>query len=204
MNIAEQLQTIADNVPKVYQAGYDDGAAAGGGGGGDNYYDTFWDTYQENGNRANYQRGFYMWPNAAFNPKYGINGNLLEAFFTSTITSVKVPIVTGSNSAQGVFYKCDNLVSVESIDITGATSTQNMFYSCTALEEIRFEGEIASSLSFSQSPNLSVDSVQSILDHLKDLTGQTKQTITFHKDMESKVTPAQKVAIDAKNWTQVY
>lgn len=32
MNIAEQLRTIADNVPKVYQAGYDDGAAAGGGG----------------------------------------------------------------------------------------------------------------------------------------------------------------------------
>jgi hypothetical protein len=32
MNITEQLQTIADNVPKVYQAGYDDGAATGGGG----------------------------------------------------------------------------------------------------------------------------------------------------------------------------
>lgn len=37
MNIAEQLQTIADNVPKVYQAGFDDGAAAGGGGGGGGY-----------------------------------------------------------------------------------------------------------------------------------------------------------------------
>lgn len=32
MNFAEPLKTIADNVPKVYQAGYDDGAAAGGGG----------------------------------------------------------------------------------------------------------------------------------------------------------------------------
>lgn len=29
MNIAEQLRTIEDNVPKVYQAGYDDGAAVG-------------------------------------------------------------------------------------------------------------------------------------------------------------------------------
>lgn len=32
MNFAEPLKTIADNVPKVYQAGYDDGVAAGGGG----------------------------------------------------------------------------------------------------------------------------------------------------------------------------
>lgn len=173
-------------------------------GGGDNYYDTFWDAFQENGNRANYQRGFYMWPGAAFNPKYGINGTLLEAFYSSTVTSVEVPIVVGSNSAQSAFYKCINLVSIESIDITGVTSTQNMFYSCTSLEEIRFAGTIETSLSFAQSPNLSVDSVQSILDHLKDLTGATKQTITFNKAMESKVTPTQKQAIFAKNWEQVY
>lgn len=202
MNFAEHLRTIEGNVPKVYQAGYDDGAAAGGG--GDNYYDTFWGAYQDNGNRANYHRGFYMWPNAAFNPKYGINGNLLEAFFTSAITSVKVPIVTGSNSAQSAFHKCGNLVSVESIDITGATSTQNMFYACFALEEIRFEGTIESSLSFAHSSNLSTESVQSIIDHLKDLTGATAQTLTFHNDVGNKLTQAQKDAATAKNWTLAY
>jgi hypothetical protein len=44
------------------------------GGGGDNWYDTFWDTYQQNGNRTNYSYGFYSsgWTKDNFKPKYDI------------------------------------------------------------------------------------------------------------------------------------
>lgn len=204
MNIAEQLRTIEDNVPKVYQAGYDDGAAAGGGGGGDNYYDTFWDTFQDNGERANYQNAFWSWDGSICNPKYGIQGTLTNAFQTSTVTAINVPIISGSNSCQNAFYKCNDLVSIASLNITGATNIYNMFYSCYALEEIRFEGTIGLSIGFPHSNNLSTESVQSIIDHLKDLTGATAQTLTFHADVGNKLTQAQKDAISAKNWTLAY
>jgi endonuclease I len=48
------------------------------------------------------------------------------------------------------------------------------------------------------------DSVQSIVDALKDLTGATAQTLTFHADVGGKLTDAQKATITAKNWTLVY
>lgn len=67
MSIADQLTTIAENVQKVYDAG----KAAGG---GDSYYDTFWDAYQNNGERTNYQYVFNgpAWNDETFKPKYDI------------------------------------------------------------------------------------------------------------------------------------
>lgn len=209
--LAKDMRAELDTIPtyeKGEQEGYDKGHTAGVADGIEQgkkaEYDAFWDAFQENGNRANYMRGFYRWPGTAFNPKYGIYGNILEGFSTSTVTSVKVPIVTGSNSALNAFYNCQNLVTIESINITGATDVAYMFYVCRALEEIRFEGTIERSLSFAHSSNLSADSVQSIIDHLKDLTGATAQTLTFHATVGGKLTQAQKDAISAKNWTLVY
>jgi hypothetical protein len=46
--------------------------------------------------------------------------------------------------------------------------------------------------------------MQSIIDHLKDLTGQTPQKLTFHATAGGKLTDVQKAAITAKNWTLVY
>lgn len=208
----ENVEQIPDKIDEIfevtneqsfqfgYEAGYEQGKTDG-----EQYeYDAFWDAFQQNGNRDNYQNAFWAWDGAAFKPKYAITGLLLQAFQNSAITEVKVPIVSGNSSCQNLFYKCANLVSVESIDITGATSTQNMFYSCFALEEIRFEGRIPIGVGFPHSNLLSAESVQSIIDHLEDLTGATAQTITFHKTVGGNLTQTQKDAISAKNWTLVY
>lgn len=62
-------------------------------GGGDNYYDTFWDAFQQNGTRTNYDNGFFgaWWTDEIFKPKYDIVpvGNCSQFFASSGITDVK-------------------------------------------------------------------------------------------------------------------
>ena len=226
MNIAEQLQTIADNVPKVYQAGYDDGAAAGGGGGSGDYdegyadgkqaeYDAFWDAYQDNGNRNVYVDGFIRegWNEVTYNPKYPIVGGTYgfqSMYSNSHIVDTKVEtILRGTGTLRATFNGCGLLKRIHSLVLeVPVTDAANCFNSCEDLEEINIScvgnGCIDADLNLSACSNLTNGSVDNILNALKDLSGQTAKTITFHKDMESKVTPNQKQAISAKNWTLVY
>lgn len=213
MNIAEQLRTIEDNVPKVYQAGYDDGAAAGGG--GDSYYDTFWDNYQDYGKRNQYVYAFAQvgWTDSTYAPKYPIVGysyGLQQAFTNaSKITDTKVPLILQNGSMRATFNYCESLKRIPSLVLqVPTTDTTSTFNGCYNLEEINIvcegEGGFATNLSLAQSSKLSAESVQSIIDALVDLTGATAQTITFHATVGAKLTQAQKDAISAKNWTLVY
>lgn len=78
------------------------------------------------------------------------------------------------------------------------------FAGCTALKNISFDGIIPISVSFADSPLLTNESVQSIIDHLRDLTGAASQTLTFHATVGGNMTEAQKTAISQKNWQLVY
>lgn len=215
MNFAEQLRTIKGNVPKVHQAGYDDGAAAGGGGGGDSYYDTFWDAFQENGNRNIYVEGFTRegWNEVTYNPKYPIIGGIygLQSLYSnSCIVDTKVEtIVRGTGTLRATFNGCVFLKRIHSLVLeVPITDTENAFYSCAALEEINIScvgnGCIATNLNVQPCSKLTSGSVDNIINALKDLTGATAQTLTFHATVGAKLTQAQKDAISAKNWTLVY
>lgn len=89
MNIKEKLTTIADNVPKIYNNGYNTGKSEvlteanalndqleeiiyGAGTDGKSFYDEFWDAVQQNGSRIYYKYGFagYSWNEKTFYPKY--------------------------------------------------------------------------------------------------------------------------------------
>lgn len=163
-------------------------------------YSAFWDVFQQNGERDNYQNAFVLWDEGIFSPKYNIVGNLINLMQNSTIASTKVDIVAGEYSAQNAFYKCQSLVTIKKLNVTNATSLNNSFYACPALENITFDGEIRLSVSLSQSNLLSDDSVQSIIDHLADLTGKEKQTLQFHSAVLLRLTDEQFATILAKNW----
>lgn len=61
MSVAEKLTAIAENVPKVYEAGKKA------------EYDAFWDTFQQNGERKAYQFAFgSCFTPELFKPKYAI------------------------------------------------------------------------------------------------------------------------------------
>lgn len=125
------------------------------------------------------------------------------AHTNKTIQTFPTVDTRSRNAINNFFYNCDSLRSIEKIILKDDGSQAFNTYSFAllpALEEIRFEGLIGKSLEIKGSPLLSNASVQSIIDCLKDLTGATAQTITFHADVKAKLTDEQKTVISNKNW----
>ena len=79
MSIAEKLVQIAENEKSIY----DNGRRT--------VHDQIWDTYQDFGNRSNYQRAFTEgWNDKNFKPKYNMKpSNANEMFLNSKITDLK-------------------------------------------------------------------------------------------------------------------
>ena len=170
-------------------------------------YDRFWDAYQNYGSRSDYRYAFYgpAWTNASFKPKYQIAGNISYAFNGSGIKVIDVPVVSSANAITNLFQWSNAIETVSSLDISKATTGgTTAFTNAPALKNITFVGEIPISVSFAHSNLLTAASVQNIIDHLKDLTGATAQTLTLHATVGGNLTDAQKAAITAKNWTLVY
>lgn len=77
---------------------------------------------------------------------------------------------------------------------------QNAFNGCTSLIEVRFTPEsIKQNLAFTQSSQLSDESIQSILDGLANVTGT--RTLTLHSEVYAKLTEEQKQSATDKGWT---
>lgn len=214
-----------------------------GGGSGGSHYDAFWDTYQQNGNRADYDYAFAGngWNDETFRPKYdivitegttsmfhkclitdlvkilddcGVTFDMSRAkestYFVnacSKLTTLPVLDCRGRENINYFIIACGQLHTIEKVILKedGSQKFNNYsFLSLGGLKEIRFEGCIGYSLEIKASSLLSTESVQSIIDHLKDLTGQTAQTLTLHPTVGGNMTAEQKAAISAKNWTLVY
>lgn len=113
-----------------------------------------------------------------------------------------------TQNSKSFYYAFNNLQALEiidgtPIDITNASNVLSMFQATKSLIEVRFKGEIRKTLDFSYSPNLSDNTIQNIIEHLADLTGQTAQTLDFHSDIVLKLTDEQFLQIDNKNWSVI-
>lgn len=84
--------------------------------------------------------------------------------------------------------------------ITSATAQKNPFNGCTSLVEVRFTKEsIKYNLSFTQSSQLSDESIQSILDGLANVS--TTRTLSLNSAVYAKLTEEQKQSATDKGWT---
>ena len=101
------------------------------------------------------------------------------------------------------FNKCTKLEEIiGELDFSNVSSIDNAIGSCTSLKEIRFAKDtIGFNVNLVYIGTLSDASVQSLIDSLKDLTTTEARTLTFHKDIKSKLTEAQLTQITSKNWT---
>lgn len=223
--LQEEALKLRQNLDRIYEAGK---AAGGGGGGEEQYqegfeagkldeYNGFWDVYQSNGNRANYNRAFAesYWTDAIFKPKYPItcvatksyhSVNATSVFQAANVTHIDVPITIDGSAigglvASGFFNSADKLETVTLFKLIGVTGFSNTFISCSKLKNITIDGSIDVKFDISATGVLTNASVQSIIDHLKDLTGQTSQKLGLHSDVLANLTEEQFAAIDAKNWT---
>ncbi len=168
-------------------------------------YDRFWNAVFDSAN-GNFGSAFasQVWNDETFNPDRSIvctAGTATTAFNNAKITTTKVPIEIRVATADMMFAGCSNLKTVPYLGFFGVTSTGSFTAACNNLEEITVDGEIQSTIGFAACSKLTNASVQSIIDHLKDLTGTTSKQVAFHSTVKAKMTEEQVNAIWAKNWT---
>lgn len=102
-----------------------------------------------------------------------------------------------------MFYDQQYLENINGeIDFTkiSATGTDLMFYSCNNLKEVRFTKEsLKYDLQMAQSKSLSLESLQSIIDGLGNVT--TTRTLSLNSIAYNKLTEEQKQSATDKGWT---
>ena len=145
MSIAEKLATIASNVQKVYEAGIAVGRAEQGGQ-GDYDYDTFWDGFQGNGGRTNYNYAFYYWTDAMFRPKYDIAPTINGAqdmFHYSSITDLASLLTTQDRvldftNAASLYntFAYSSITSLPPINLSSCTNMTLAFRNATSITAI--------------------------------------------------------------------
>ena len=180
MSIAEKLIRAKTDYDEVYEAGKQA------------EYDAFWDAYQDNGNRTNYEHAFMHWPDECYNPKYPIiMAANSYAFQDARFKSTKVDIdISQSPKTYYVFYNTKietitKLIVAESVVFDG----QSFLYS-SYLKNITIEGVIGSSIDFKSCP-LTKASITSIINALSSST--SGQTCTLKKT-------AKEAAFTADEW----
>lgn len=108
MDVSKKALFATENMQRVYKAGKD------------KEWSDFWDVFQQNGERTNYERAFHDNPftDVNFKPKYDIiaKGSLSYAFWGAQVTDLAKTL-----SDLGVV-----------LDTSGATSFSYTFYGCAS------------------------------------------------------------------------
>lgn len=219
MNIAEKLTTVAENMPKVFEAGKK------------SEYDGFWDVYQENGKRTNYNNAFsgVGWTSATYKPKYPIKPTNAATMYSNSRIDVHIDIDTSQcttlqqliqsstipslgvidarstteSSALARTFQSGNLISVEKLILKddGSQTFSNTFYGCSMLTHLVIEGTIGQNgLDLSRSIKLPHDNLMSIINSLQNKTSGT-WTVTLGSTNLAKLTDAEKAIATQKGWT---
>lgn len=209
MSIAEKLTAIAENEQKVFDAGKKA------------EYDRFWDSFQNNGNRLNYNSAFSLgtvwsqggWDDNIYNPKYPITvtgqNNLSNTFYyAEKISDTKVEISVGQlgNGAQtgnmvSTFHGAKGLVTIRKLTVDETVVFSGTFFGCSSLENLTMAGTIGQNgFNVSESTKLTHDSLMSILNCLEAKTSGT-WTVTLGTENLAKLTDAEKAIATEKGWT---
>ena len=220
MSIAEKIVSITENVPKVYEAGYEKGKSEGGSGGNTPdplYYAksiafngvVFPDNHQFSINIPNITSLVSCFFKAVGLNKIILKGNVegiacdMNQTFRDNFTLVEIDLTEFNTKPTNINYICLGDTKLKKIsgvfDMSECTKVALPFSNCAALEEVYFAIEtIKVSISFANSPKLTSESVQSIIDGLA--TVETEQTLTLHETVSSALSEEQFTQILNKNW----
>jgi hypothetical protein len=213
MSIAKNLTTIAENVPKVYDAGHAKGLT------------DFQNMLTRNGQRGVYTNVFQGadFSGFTFNPTiyptqlggvfYNYNGaefpkgiDFSKAINEESVTDTgKIPYqlfaycrnqerIPDMNIPVQYYYthtfRTCYVKKIDIIRVAETTQYSNAFSGCVYLEDVTFEGTIGSNISFANSP-LTVECMKHIIEHLKDFSGDAenyhKYTLTVKNSAFSKL-----------------
>ena len=228
MSIAEKLTTVAENVPKVYEAGQKSES------------DRFWDSYL-NGTYFPYRFAGNGWNDTTFNPSKNIapSGSIEGMFRQTKIANLKGKLescgvtldLSKATAATFLFGYADALTSVPKINLSsvGSSTTylfayasklqtieeltisetvtfaSTSFNGCSALTRLIMAGTLATNgLDLHWSTKLDKESLLSVINVLQDKksVGGT-WTVTFGSTNLAKLTDAEKAVATQKGWTLV-
>lgn len=135
--------------------------------------------------------------------KGNTNGNKItfnSAFRTKNLVTLDLTDFNAKISS--CTYMCYDAVSLKEIkgvlDFSECTAFTSFFNNCKALEEFRvLPNSIKSSISIPSSPNLSTETIQSIVDGFA--TSETALTLVLHATAKAKVTEDQIAQLTSKN-----
>ena len=165
MSIADKLTTVAENMPKVYEAGQQA------------EYDRFWDAYQENGNRTHYAYAFYRWSDAVFSPKYDITmtGNAYCTFYSCKFGNLEKECIADGVDLYQTFAN-SQLHTIDYLQVSAGTTYTSAFYKASQLQNLNIVGVIGNNgFNVSACP-LSHESLMSIINCLENKTADTSGT----------------------------
>ena len=231
MSIAEKLTTIAENVPKVYEAGKTA------------EWNRFWDNLQDYGNRKGYNYAFSWWADEAFYPKYDIipeqqvNSIATTGIFAySKISNIKKRLedcgvvfsTSKLNTMQSIFIgclteelpdldlsyvtwgckycwqNCKNLRSLTLNDVQAKNVFDSAFAGCISLSEFYITGEIGRDFNVSSAP-LDLPSAKRILTHLVNYAGTENEftySVKFSSDVWDLLNADGATAPDSMTWAE--
>ena len=147
-NLKDKLQTVAGIIPRVYEAGVEEGKVR--------ERSEFWDVFQDFGNRKQYNFAFRggNFTDKTFYPKYDIipEGDTTQIFYnfslgepfslTQRLKECGVKLDTSKAEALiGAFSYANKFTEIPTIDLRGLTNRSSdrigsLFQSCTALVTI--------------------------------------------------------------------
>lgn len=129
-------------------------------------------------------------------------GNVEYLFHQTNIPTIGTVDLSGYTGSVASMFNSTNIVTIKNFVPPSVSMANSCFQS--GLTNLTIGGEITKSINLSRCTKLTSESVQSVLDHLADLTGQTTQTITLPSAIGKALTEEQKALITARNWTLAY
>ena len=197
--LTEKLNTIAENQPKIFEAGVEAGKKS--------EYDAFWDAYQNKGSRNNYSTAFGAngWTKKTFRPKYdltvndgymmfrhhnrgeeaydlaewletlGIKLSLTYAsqylFMYANVSRIpSLDFSVGLRAMQSTFAGC-MVITIDEIKVAANTTYEGAFVNASELQNLTINGTIAKNgLDLHWSTNLSRASIESVINALSATT----------------------------------
>ena len=130
----------------------------------------------------------------------------LDEVFSENSFITHLPTIDTRSASRfsALFYSASKLVEIEKLILKddGSQSYNRAFNNLWLLENIVVEGKFGENLPFAQSPLLTNDSVNSIINALKDYSGTSNtRTLTLHADVKAKLTEEQIAIANQKGWT---
>lgn len=109
MTMAEKLLKIDEGVEETIALNAElEQTLYGTDTGGKSHYDEFWDAYQENGKRVNYNYAFYGrgWTDETFKPKYALPKS---PYYTNTFNTTGIRDFKGILERQGIYLDLEGM-----------------------------------------------------------------------------------------------